>query len=218
MRTEYSDPVVDCIMHQHNWILENVRSSCPPRRKLFVCTWNTPIRYVFISPQNQEKPSYNTVTIFWPSQSVSKHTISLFLMLTLWHKNIQPIMAPLPSFGFPTAETEFPIANSGVDFFGPFYVDYFKRVEGKHYGLIFTCSSLRNVSRPKHRYVSQCLQKILQSSMPVQTSLQRTWQVSLAPLKNLRKLLKHWTRIQSFSSSQYKVEFQPPYGLHFGAV
>ena len=35
-------------------------------------------------------------------------------------KNIQPIMAPLPSFRFPKAETQFPFANSGVDFFGPF--------------------------------------------------------------------------------------------------
>ena len=34
-------------------------------------------------------------------------------------KNIQPIMAPLPNFRFPTAKTQFPFANSGVDFFGP---------------------------------------------------------------------------------------------------
>ena len=38
-------------------------------------------------------------------------------------KNIQAVMAPWPSFRFPTAKTQFPFANSGVDFFGTFYIE-----------------------------------------------------------------------------------------------
>ena len=64
MRTDNSNSVVDCSLHLRNWIWENVRSSCTPRTKLFVCTWNMHIRYVFTSPQNQQKPSCNNVTIW----------------------------------------------------------------------------------------------------------------------------------------------------------
>ena len=58
-------------------------------------------------------------------------------------KQVQPIMAPLPSFHFPTAETQFPFANSGVDSFGPFYIKDSKGVMEKLYGLIFTCMVTR---------------------------------------------------------------------------
>ena len=54
-------------------------------------------------------------------------------------QNIQPIMAPLPSFRFPTEETKFPFANTGLDFFGPFYIEDKQGKTEKHYGLIFTC-------------------------------------------------------------------------------
>ena len=60
-------------------------------------------------------------------------------------KNIQPIMVLLPSFRFPTAETQFPFANSVVDFFGPFYIKDSKGIIEKHYGLIFTCMLMRAV-------------------------------------------------------------------------
>ena len=87
---------------------------------------------------------------------------------------IQPILAPLPSYRFPAAETQCPFAISVVDFFGPFYVEDSKCVVEKDYGLIFTCMVTRAVHsfRLKYRYVSQCLQKILQSSMAAPTSLQ----------------------------------------------
>ena len=54
-------------------------------------------------------------------------------------------MAPLPSFRFPTTKTQFPFANSGVDFFGPFYIEDSKGILEKHYGLIFTCMVTRAV-------------------------------------------------------------------------
>ena len=60
-------------------------------------------------------------------------------------KNIQLIIAPLPSFRFPTTKTQFPFANSGIDFFGPFYIEDSKGILEKHYGLIFTCLVTRAV-------------------------------------------------------------------------
>ena len=48
-------------------------------------------------------------------------------------------MVPLPSFRFSTAETQFSFSKSGVDLFGPFYIEFFKGVIEKHYGLRFTC-------------------------------------------------------------------------------
>ena len=60
-------------------------------------------------------------------------------------KNIQRIMAPLRSFRFPTAKTQFPFANSVVDFFGPFYIEDCKGIIEKRYGLIFTCMVTRAV-------------------------------------------------------------------------
>ena len=60
-------------------------------------------------------------------------------------KNIQPIMAPFPSFRLPTAKTQFFFANSGIDFFGPFYIEDYKSIIKKYYGLIFTCMETRVV-------------------------------------------------------------------------
>ena len=54
-------------------------------------------------------------------------------------------MAPLPAFRFPSAATQFPFSNSGVDFFGPFYIEDTKGNLEKHYGLIFTCLITRAV-------------------------------------------------------------------------
>ena len=68
-----------------------------------------------------------------------------FLCRRFGTKNIQPIMAILPSFRFPTAETQFPFANSCVDFFGPFYIEDSKGIIEKLYDLIFTCMVTRAV-------------------------------------------------------------------------
>ena len=54
-------------------------------------------------------------------------------------------MAPLPVFRFPSAATQFPFFNSGVNFFGPYYKEDTKGNLDKHYGLIFTCLVTRVV-------------------------------------------------------------------------
>ena len=75
-------------------------------------------------------------------------------------QNIPPVMAPLPACRFPTDSTQYRFANSGVNFFEPFYIEDAKRQIEKHYGLIFTClvtrcvhleaSTLTRVSRSQH--------------------------------------------------------------------
>ena len=70
---------------------------------------------------------------------------SCFLCRRFAAQNIQPVMAPLPACRFPTDSTQYPFANSGVDFFGPFYIEDAKGQIEKHYGLIFTCLVTRCV-------------------------------------------------------------------------
>ena len=48
-------------------------------------------------------------------------------------------MAPLPVCRFPDTLSQFPLANTGIDFYGPFYIEHTKDKLTKYYGLIFTC-------------------------------------------------------------------------------
>ena len=52
-------------------------------------------------------------------------------------------MAPLPVCRFPDTLSQFPFANTGIDFFGPFYIADTKDQLTKYYGLIFTCMVTR---------------------------------------------------------------------------
>ena len=80
------------------------------------------------------------------SESVSNIRFYCLLCQQFDAKNIQPIKAPLPSFRFPTAKTQFvPFANSSVNFSGPFYIEDSESVMEKHDGLIFTCMVTRAV-------------------------------------------------------------------------
>ena len=85
---------------------------------------------------------YHVIGLWKALASVRFHC---FLCRRFDTNNIQPIMAPLPSFRFPTTKTQLPFANSGVDFFGPFYIEDSKGILEKHYGLIFTCMVTRAV-------------------------------------------------------------------------
>ena len=53
-------------------------------------------------------------------------------------ENIQPFMAPLPLFRYPSPDAPFPFAQTGIDLFGPFFVVNGKKLE-KHYAIIFNC-------------------------------------------------------------------------------
>ena len=53
-------------------------------------------------------------------------------------ENIQPFMAPLPPFRYPSRDAPFPFAQTGIDLFGPFFYRQWKKL-GKHYAIIFNC-------------------------------------------------------------------------------
>ena len=68
-----------------------------------------------------------------------------FLCRRFAAQSIQPVMAPLPACRLPTYSTLYPFENSGVDFFGTFYIENAKGQIEKHYGLIFICLVTRCV-------------------------------------------------------------------------
>ena len=53
-------------------------------------------------------------------------------------ENIQPFMAPLPPFRYPSPDAPFPFAQTGIDLFGPIFIVNGKQLE-KHYAIIFNC-------------------------------------------------------------------------------
>ena len=110
-------------------------------------------------------------------------------------KNIQPIMAPLPSFRFPTAKRQLPFSNSGVDFFGTFYIEDSKGILEKHYGLIFTCMVTRAVHLETCPDLNtdtflNAFRRFCSRLCRPNFSTATTGILSLVLLKNRRKLLK----------------------------
>ena len=141
-------------------------------------------------------------------------------------KNIQPIMAPLPSFRFPTTKTQFPFANSGVDSFGSFYIEDSKGVLKKHYGLIFTCMVTRAVHLETcpdlntdtflnafRRFCSRrCQPQLLYSDNG------KTFVGASKELKKTVKALDNDRIYKALAVANTTWKFNPPYGPHFGGV
>ena len=57
-------------------------------------------------------------------------------------ENVQPFMAPLPLFRYPSPDAPFPFAQTGIGLFGPFFIVNGKTLE-KHYAIIFNCLATR---------------------------------------------------------------------------
>ena len=141
-------------------------------------------------------------------------------------ENIQPIMAPLPAFRFPSAATQFPFSNSGVNFFGPFYIEDTKGNLEKHYGLIFTCLITRAVhleSCPDlntgtflnafRRFTSRrCQPELLYSDNG------KTFIGASEELKKSVKSLDYDKIYKALAATNTTWKFNPPYGPHFGGV
>ena len=135
-------------------------------------------------------------------------------------------MAPLLSFRFPTAKTQFPFANSGVDFFGIFYIKDSKGILEKHYGLIFTCMVTRAVHLETcpdlntdtflnafRRFCSRrCQPQLLYSDNG------KTFVGASEELKKTVKALDNDRIYKALAVANTKWEFKPPYGPHFGGV
>ena len=140
MRTDYSDLVVDCSMHQHNWIWKNVQYFLHAKDKI-VRLYLEHAHQICIHQSTEPTKAFiqQRYQVIGLRKALASVRFHCFLCRRFDTKNIQPIMAPLPSFRFPTAKTQFPFANSGVNFFGRFYIEDSKGIIEKHYGLIFTC-------------------------------------------------------------------------------
>ena len=54
-------------------------------------------------------------------------------------------MADLPDFRFPDAYKQYPFVNTGMDMFGPFYIEDKREVTQMHYVCLFTCLVTRAV-------------------------------------------------------------------------
>ena len=135
-------------------------------------------------------------------------------------------MAPLRAFSFPSAATQFPVSNSGVDFFGPFYIEDTKRNLEKHYGMIFTCLITRAVhlkSCPDlntgtflnafQRFTSRRCQPELLYSDNGKTFIG----ASEEPKKSV-KSLDNDKIYKALAATNTTWKFNPPYGPHFGGV
>ena len=64
-------------------------------------------------------------------------------------QNMQPIKAPLPAFRFPKEETNFPFANTGLDFFARFILKT-NKAKSRNITNLFLHASLREQSIWKH--------------------------------------------------------------------
>ena len=141
-------------------------------------------------------------------------------------QNFQPIMAPLPAFRFPTEKTKFQFANTGLDFFGPFYIaDKQSKIE-KHYGLIFTCLVTRAVHLKKcphlntdtflnvnRRFTCQRCQPILLYS--------DNGKIIVGASGDLKKSVTALDKdkiYKALAAVKTTWKFNPPYGPHFGGV
>ncbi|XP_075248397.1 uncharacterized protein LOC142341355 [Convolutriloba macropyga] len=59
--------------------------------------------------------------------------------------NVRPKMADLPEFRFPDANKQYPFVNTGMDMFGPFFIEDKREGTQMHYVCLFTCLVTRAV-------------------------------------------------------------------------
>ena len=74
---------------------------------------NTPVRICENFPAT-------TLSEFWNSFRASKRKSQMFACRPFRAENIQPFMAPVPSFRYPSPDAPSPFAQTGIDLFGPF--------------------------------------------------------------------------------------------------
>ena len=138
-----------------------------------------------------------------------------FLCRRFAAQNIQPVMASLPACRFPKDSTQYPFANSGVDFF---YIEDAKGQIEKHYGLIFTCLVTRCVhleacpdlntdtfSNAYRRFVSRRCQPTTMLSDNGKTFIVASEELKRSVYKAMAATNTTW-------------KFNPPYGPHFGGI
>ena len=135
-------------------------------------------------------------------------------------------MPPLPVCRFPDTLSQFPFANTGIDFFGSFYIEDTKNKLTKYYGLIFTCMitlSAHLESCPDlntdtflnalRRFASRrCLPKLILSDNG------KTFVGAKDELKRRVRSLDNQRIASELLIKNTVWKFNPPYGPHLGGA
>ena len=95
--------------------------------------------FVYIKDQSLPNPSYDIIGVRLDLRSVR---FKCFICRRFDAQNFQAVMASLPSSSFPQENTHYPLISTGVDFFGPVFIQNRKKTE-KHYAIIFNCLTTR---------------------------------------------------------------------------
>ena len=95
--------------------------------------------FVYINDQSLSNPSLDFIGVRLDLRSVR---FKCFICRRFDAQNIQPKMAPLPSSRFPQENTHYHFISTGVDFFGPVFIQNGKKTE-KHYSIFFNCLTTR---------------------------------------------------------------------------
>ena len=134
---------------------------------------------------------------------------------------IQPIMADLPKERL--AYQSLPFTNTGVDYFGPFYVTV-RRTTEKRWGFLFTCLTTRAAHVEIVRHASSCV-------MGVDRFVSRRGTPALiwsdngtkfvGAGKELRENIEKWNAINiavELAHKDIKWRFNPPSAPHQGGI
>ena len=130
-------------------------------------------------------------------------------------------MTPLPVCRFPDTLSQFPFANTGIDFFGPFYIQDTKDKLTKYYGLIFTCM----VTHAAH--LESCLDLNTDTFLnaPQRFACQRcqpniilsgNGKTFVGANEELKRCVRSLDNKLIFKNTVWK--FNPPYGPHFSGA
>ncbi|XP_075256645.1 uncharacterized protein LOC142349118 [Convolutriloba macropyga] len=135
-------------------------------------------------------------------------------------------MTPLPVSRFPDTLSQFPFANTGIDFFGPFYIEDTKDKLTKYCGLIFTCM----VTRAAHFESSpdlntdtflNALRRFASRRCQPKLILSDNGKTFVGANEELKRCVRSLTNQRIASELFIKntvCKFKPPYGPHFGGA
>ena len=137
-------------------------------------------------------------------------------------------MAPLPVCRFPDTLSQFPFANTGIDSFGPFYIEDTKDKLTKYHGLIFTCI----VTRAAH--LDSCpdlntdtflnaLRRFASRRCQPKLILSDNGKTFVGANEELKQCVRSLDNQRIASELQFAIKntvwkFNPPYGPHSGGA
>ena len=139
---------------------------------------------------------------------------------------IQPVNIPLPICRFPTYSTQYLFAISGVDFFGPFYIEDAKGQIEKQYGLIFTglvtrCVHLKACPDLNTDTFLNAYRRFVSRSCQPTTMLRDTGKTFIGASEELKRYVNRLNNDKIYkatAATNTTWKFNPPYGTHFGGI